>query len=110
MEARSAFKTSWAKSVAITIAMLVATGAIAAFAGAAGSPYASYRGGDIAENDAFMGVVTSNGKTGYVEVEKYDFATRSEPLKRKPTERERRLPVYDETGRVIGEFIIPESS
>lgn len=102
-------KNSWNKSIIILAALLLVTSIAIALANSAGSPFARYGEGDLSNNEEFMVVYATNGTLGFVEIERYDFAVRADQLKRKPTEQERRLPVYDNDGIAIGEFVIAQS-
>lgn len=102
-------KNSWNKSIMILAALLLVTSIAIALANSAGSPFTRYVEGDLSNNEEFMVVYATNGKLGFVEIERYESAIRADQLKRKPTEQERRLPVYDKNGIAIGEFVIAQS-
>lgn len=89
-------------------AVLVAAAAVGAAALLGGRPYSPLEGVDVANDSAFMAVMAANGRRGYVEVERYDFAVRADHLARRPTAEDRHLTVYDDQGIPVGQFIIPK--
>lgn len=102
-------KNSWNKSIMILVTLLLVTSIAIALANSTGSPFARYDEGNLSNNEEFMAVYATNGKLGFIEIERYDFAVRADQSKRKPTEQEKRLPVYNNDGIAIGEFIIAQS-